>query len=209
MVIKFYLFKQNVLSGVKDGVCLEISQRWIYNKLTNNWKEGETIYDFADGDELSSIISRQRERGTTKDIDIGQLGHVLSNCRRCLGFGLRSRVDVINHVVSIPGFYVFVVTGLTSSGHAFAFDTTNINSIYFFDANQGEWRFTDESHENMRLWWSKFWDGNGGEKNGYINYKKLYNKGTRELHKYHAPPRIIFCGPRPHRVIARSQPPKP
>ncbi len=197
-------FKQNnILIGagvVMGGICLELSRRWIRAKLSNQWVRADTIYTLSDGGELRDAIAGQRAGGTMADVGTRPLDHVNSNSRTpggcCGGFqGLRSRADVINHVITIPGAYIFAATGKNSGGHAFAFDTTDVNSIAFLDPNQGEWVFTNESHDNMRTWWDKFWEGSGGADGG-IDYKKQFHNGDRELYKYTVSPGLVFV--RPH-----------
>jgi hypothetical protein len=198
MPIKTYEFKQSsLLLHVKTdlgGFCLELTRRWVKAQLTAQWEAGETIFNWTGPDrtDLRDITKNQEERGTGADLGIEKFERVTS-ARRTGGMvsefkGLRKRGDVINHVISTPGVYIYVVS-TRSGAHAFAFDTRDKDEIAFFDPNQGEYIFSDETPENICEWWDRFWDGSGlNDTDGNWNYKTEYHRGTRHLFKYNVPP---------------------
>jgi hypothetical protein len=198
MPIKMCKFKQSsLLLHVKTdlgGLCLELTRRWVKAQLTAQWEAEETILNWTvpGRTDLKDITKNQEERGTGADLDIEKFERVTS-ARRTGGIvsefkGLRTRGDVINHVISTPGVYIYVVSA-GSAAHAFAFDTRDKDDIAFFDPNQGEYIFSDETPEDMCAWWGRFWDSSGMDKtDGKLNYKKTFNRGTRHLFKYNVPP---------------------
>lgn len=198
MPIEMYKFKQSSLllhvNTDQGGLCLELTRRWVKAQLTAQWEAGETIWNWTapDRKDLQDITKNQEERGTGADLGIEKFERVTS-ARRTGGIvskfkGLRTREDVINHVISTPGVYIYVVSA-GSAAHAFAFDTRDKDEIAFFDPNQGEYIFSNETLADMRGWWSRFWDNSGMDKtDGKLDYKTPYNRGTRHLFKYNVPP---------------------
>ena len=144
---------------------------------------------------LQMVLSNQKRTGNTGHMTIGCFEHDLMNYRyqssetHFLRYhGLRSRFDVVDTVLNLTGVYIFVAAGRKGSGHAFAFDTNDLSSISFFDPNQGEYIFTNETTNDVVAWWERFWEGNGGEQGGTVDYKYMFKYGkTRELHRYSKP----------------------
>jgi Yersinia/Haemophilus virulence surface antigen len=98
--------------------------------------------------------------------------------------GLRTRRAVIDHVLNVPGAYIYVVDAAKGGGHAFGFNTINRQDVLFFDPNLGEWHFQQESDDKIREFWDDFWGGNQTYFNGKQSYKDAYHKGGRELWRY-------------------------
>jgi hypothetical protein len=185
-------------SGIEsEGVCLELCRRWVKAKLSNGWKEGDTIYEWTDKS-LPDVVKKHEEAGTLKDREITGLNNETAARRSGGGLlkafqGLRSRADVIKTVLELHGVFIYcaIGKGKDASGHAFAFDTRNPKSVSFFDPNQGEWVFTNEESDNIKTWWWKFWEGSGGLGHGQMNYKSEFHKGdTRWLERYTISPQV-------------------
>lgn len=201
-MIDKYKFEQGTVLGASgidvNGVCLELTRRWVKAQLTGAWRPGDTIYDWMDmtTGELGVVLKSQAERGKLRDMAVEDLAHV-SSARRTGGGcfttfkGLRTRQDVINHVLGTPGVYIYAATAKAGGGHAFSFDTRDVARIAFFDPNQGEFVFTNETTAGMKGWWGRFWDASGAdEHDGNRNYKTAFHKGVRELFKYDVPPML-------------------
>lgn len=200
MTIKKHQFEQGAALYEADvdvdGICMELTRRWVKAQLTGAWQAGQTIYEWTDisAGTLSDVLQKQAQRGKLRDVAVEGLSHV-SGPRRTGGGtfskfeGLRTREDVINHVMSVKGVYIYAATSEHGKGHAFAFDTRDSNQVAFFDPNQGEFVFTNEALASIRDWWKRFWDASGeAGSDGNRNYKKAFHKGLRELFKYDVPP---------------------
>lgn len=198
MSIKKHIFKQGAVLDVTkagvNGVCLELTRRWVKAQLTDSWRAGETIYDWTDVStgELAKVLKNQKDRGKLRDVAVegldNDVGAQRTLSRHAKFDGLRTREDVINHVLAVGGVYIYAATAMFGAGHAFSFDTRNLNDIRFFDPNQGEFIFSGESADNMRTWWSEFWDASEAESTGGgINYKKHFHWGVRQLIRYQVP----------------------
>jgi len=180
------------------GVCLQACRQWVNAKLTNNWELGETVYTFFQEENIGDLISKHQRRNKFADREVNGLDNHVSARRSGGGCfsrfsGLRSRDDVINHVLTVKGVFIYVATERNGGGHAFAFDSQTNNELVFFDPNQGEWKFDDESVNSIKTWWREFWDASGStptgkdQTHGTVNYKGAFTKGDRELWQYKVP----------------------
>jgi Yersinia/Haemophilus virulence surface antigen len=190
MSIKKFVYKQGAAiqaySLEAQGVCWELCRRWVAGHLAGTWEVNETIWDIDTGASAFTEvleIHQARRRYTEENKGIEGYAKATSAVRStgCCSFkGLRSRTDVINHVLTVPGVFIFIMTAPNGGGHAMSFDT-RADPAYFFDPNQGEWQFIGESDANMRNWWSGFWDATG---DGDLDYKNAFHRGERELVRY-------------------------
>jgi hypothetical protein len=171
---------------VAQGVCGELCRRWAAGHLAGTWTIGETIWEVDNGrGGFAEVLEahRQRRNYTEENKGIQGLGHATARQRTagCFKYkGLRSRTDVIDHVLAVPGVFIFLMTGSGDTGHAMAFDSRG-ETFEFFDPNQGEWGFTNEAADAIRAWWNGFWDATG---DGEVDYKRHFHRGDRELVKY-------------------------
>lgn len=179
------------------GVCLTLCRRWVKAKMDGTWAKNETVYDLSAADVMNDVLAEQKSAGTMADKNIEGLSNTVSAKRTGGGLrkfkGLRKREDVINHVLAVPGAFIYVATEKGGGGHAFAFDTRDRQDIVFFDPNQGEWNIDNESSANILQWWKEFWDASGKStlgqsiNHGEIDYKKAFTSGDRELWLYDVP----------------------
>ena len=180
-----------------EGVCLTLCRRWIKAQMTDAWVSEETVYALTAQNILQDVLAEQAVAGKMKDHDVEGLQHSISAQRTGGGLrkfaGLRTREDVITHVLATNGAYIYVAKEKNGGGHAFAFDSRHQNRLIFFDPNQGEWEIADESQARVLNWWKEFWDasgtnGGGNVIRGKIDYKTSFHNGQRELWKYDIPP---------------------
>ncbi|MEI6485154.1 MAG: YopT-type cysteine protease domain-containing protein [Sphingomonadales bacterium] len=166
------------------GVCLEACRMWVKSVLTNNWKYSDTVYEILDAKTIMNVLEVHQTRRTINDKTMEGYDIMVTSRQGGKGLrkftGLRTREDVINTVLSVPGVYIYCATGKKAGGHAFAFNSSSNSLTAFFDPNQGEWQFTGESNDAVRTWWSDFWEAKG---DGKLNYKNEFHKGERELWK--------------------------
>ncbi len=170
------------------GVCLEACRRWVKAALNGTLKAGETVYDIVDGKSIRALLAAHQKRNNKSETGIE--GMSLTTTHRTGGGtfkkfkGLRTREDVINHILSVPGVYIYVVDAPMGAGHAFSFDSRDRSSILFFDPNLGEWQFDGESDGEMRTFWHDFWKGSLPCFANKKSYKDAYHKGDRQLWMY-------------------------
>lgn len=180
-----YALKHSKLEAA--GVCLEACRRWVKQVITGSWRAGESVYDIFDPDGMAELLATHGKSKTLADKEME--GYTNSVTARTGGGpfskfqGLRTRLDVINTVLIVPGAYIYSATAKNAGGHAFGFNSLS-GSLAVFDPNQGEWIFKGEDDAAIRGWWSDFWDGNA--KSTGINYKNAFHKGDRELWRFEA-----------------------
>jgi hypothetical protein len=169
------------------GVCLEACRRWVKQVIAGKWSYGNTVYDIMDPagiqellavHNLAKTMGDNTMKGYDNTITARTGGGLLSKFE-----GLRTRLDVINTVMSVPGAYIYNATAKDAGGHAFAFNSIG-SALAFFDPNQGEWSFDGEGADAIRAWWSDFWEGKA--KSSGINYKQHFHKGDRQLWRFEA-----------------------
>lgn len=186
------------------GVCLELCRRWIKRIMAKDWVAEDTIYDLINNETIHDLYAAHKDTNTQKHMNIAELDENRDAVRedwnrtRWRYAGLRSRDDVINHVLNAPGCYIYVATGSgNTSGHAFGFDTSDKALVKFMDPNQGEWVIANESDNNIRAWWRGFWEADdnsplspaagGNNTRGRIHYKRAFHHGGRTLWRYLTP----------------------
>ena len=192
MTIERRRYEQGI--AIKDyglesqGVCWELCRYWVKGRLAGTWIIGESIWDVDNGKGAFANVQKdhvQRNKFTDANKLIEGLLNETSARRTsgcCTYSGLRSRRDVIDHVLTVKGVYLYLTTGGGKKGHAMAFDT-RADPLYFFDPNQGEWVLTGESQKGVREWWDGFWSGTN-DSLADVNYKTEFHKGARELVRY-------------------------
>lgn len=172
-----------------QGVCWELCRHWIRGHIQGTWQPGSSIWDVDTGrGGFGEVLEQHRGRSLYNEANKALEGYDFVNSarRRSGAFkkkGLRSRTDVIEHVMTVPGVYLFILTG-PDSGHAMAFDSSVAGTVHFFDPNQGEWEFHGETLDQMRTWWSNWWEGNDSIAGDAIDYKSHFHNGARELVRY-------------------------
>lgn len=175
------------------GVCLEACRRWVRAVLQGEFETGVTVYDIMEPKEMRGLLEAHRKRNNKGEKSMEGLTLTVT-ARTGGGFkkfkGLRTRQNVIDHVLSVPGAYIYVVDKPKGGGHAFAFNTIVRNNVLFFDPNLGEWSFDRENDTDMRSWWHNFWEGNMVEFSNLQSYKDAYHNGGRELWMYTTPDNI-------------------
>lgn len=170
------------------GVCWELCRRWVKGRLAGTWKFDSTMFDIASSAAEFKCLRDEhvkRRDNIEQNNWIADLAYTHSAKRGRYNFGLRSRDDVINHVYSVKGVYIYQIGGRGKGGHTMAFDTRS-DPAYFFDPNFGEWEFATAPLADVLNWWSGFW-GTKHPKT-VASYKTLYHKGTRELIRYNTLP---------------------
>lgn len=190
--------KLDLLKKECQGVCFTVSKRWVALRLTGWIEEHDETLDSIFMD-LPGLVKNQNEHGYIGDYQIlkdeaiktsGIHGSTAAKGKD----GLRSRKSVLDHILTVPGTYIYIATPSGhGDGHAVAFDTRNLNVISFFDPNQGQWTFTNENSGSIQRWWYDFWTGNG-EDSG-IDYKSMFKGGKRILYYYNIPPRPMTPTP--------------
>ncbi len=152
--------------------------------VNSQWVAGETVYNIIDPGSVLDVLEVHKTRRTLKHDTMD--GYDIAITKRTWGDGyrkfngLRTREDVINTVLNVPGAYIYSATSAGGGGHAFAFNSSSGRLSAFMDPNQGEWTFAGETDNAIRSWWSDFWEAKGDEQ---INYKKAFHNGKRELWK--------------------------
>ncbi|WCD77774.1 YopT-type cysteine protease domain-containing protein [Pseudomonas sp. TUM22785] len=169
------------------GVCLEACRRWVRAVLAGHLTPGETIYDIIGPETIQELLESHRQRNKKSDNNMEGFGLTVTKREGGGPFkkftGLRTRQDVIDHVLAVPGAYIYVVDG-ADGGHAMAFSSLDRDHVLFLDPNVGEWELINEDQVSIRSWWKDFWAGKGAEFEGLVSYKKEYHKGGRELWQY-------------------------
>ncbi|MCU9947736.1 YopT-type cysteine protease domain-containing protein [Pseudomonas sp. PDM13] len=160
-----------------QGVCLEACRRWVKAALEGTLVPSETIYDIIGRDTIKELLKTHQTRNNKSEKSMEDFGLTVTKREGGGPFkkftGLRTRQDVIDHVLTVPGAYIYVVDS-TDGGHAFAFSSIKKDQLLFMDPNLGEWLIVDESQPSIRSWWHDFW----------AVYKSEYHKGGRELWQY-------------------------
>jgi len=169
------------------GVCLEACRRWVKAALEDRFQAGDTVYDIMNPGTLGELLTAHKKRNNKTEK--GMEGFDLSVTARTGGGlakfkGLRTREAVIDHVLTVPGVYIYVVDKPKGGGHAFGFNTVDRAKVIFFDPNLGEWLFEGESDAAMKTFWGDFWGGKASYFVGKESYKDAYHKGGRELWRY-------------------------
>ncbi len=179
----------SVLKGAglqAGGVCLEAVRQWVKAVINQEWTYAENVYDIISPLTISKLLAVHKTRNTLAYSEMD--GYKLRKSKRRGGGtfrkfeGLRTRQDVIDTVMTVPGAYIYSAAGPTGAGHAFGFHSVGGKLEAFFDPNQGEFRFEDEDVRSLRAWWGNFWEGK--LQPGDINYKSHFSKGIRELWRY-------------------------
>lgn len=169
------------------GVCLEACRRWVKAALEGSLVPGETVYDIIGSDTIQELLESHKKRNNKSEKGMKEFDLTLTKREGGGPFkkftGLRTRQDVIDHVLTVPGAYIYVVDA-SKGGHAFAFSSLNKDHLLFFDPNMGEWELTGETLPSIRSWWHDFWEGTEFYFKGFVSYKKEYHKGGRELWQY-------------------------
>jgi len=65
-----------------------------------------------------------------------------------------------------------------------AFDASTAGQLHFFDPDQGEWEVHGETPDQMRTWWSNWWEGDDSIAGNAIDDKAHFHNGARELVRY-------------------------
>jgi hypothetical protein len=186
------------------GICAEVTRHWIKTKATGayGFGVGGTMDKLLVAANRKDLVAKQDAQSRFNDNRIKGLKGAVGGTTDRTGYGeaqfsgLRSREDVINQVLAVPGLYVYnAASGKVGGGaHAFAFDSRGVSAnrtLFFVDPNQFEWHFTEVTRREMVTWWSEFWggtliDGPGVSSPG-INYKNEFHRGHRRLVRYTVP----------------------
>lgn len=173
-------------SAKRNGVCWEVSRRWVRARVLRTWRADQTIYDILspskgfelDEAKLQELIQAHASRnnaGVAENYKIdGLTKHAtLYRTYSCFGAsGLKSRAAVMKAIFETRGAYIFSFIAAKGGGHAIAFDTSSA-PFAFMDPNSGEGLFPTEAK------FKAFFTAYYGEA-----YKDEYTKGERELTRY-------------------------